>query len=411
MKTGDYVNMVYREVTKLKGMDSFIDSSKKLYGYIDESGGFGFDFEEEGVSSYYLITAILVEENLAASIEKEVMEVRSNFFQNGEMKSSKVGKNHQRRMLILENLKGLDFKILTVVVDKRRIILSCGLKYKKSYIKYLNGLLYEELHNYFPKLELHADEHGSKEFMDGFKKYLAKEHIPNLLGEYDFGFGNSKSEVLIQLADFICGTIALGFENEGYKKEDREYMDILQDKLLPIIYWPFELEDYVKKLDQYKGNTFDKNIAYNSIKLATKYIESNTKRKDSEVQERVYELKNFLSMLISQDPNKYISTKEIINNLFELTGRDYTAHYFKTRIIAKLRDAGVLISSTQSGYKIPIREKEILAFVNQTSSMVKPMLERLNICRNRVLSATGNDFDVLDFREFEYLKLFLDREK
>lgn len=209
MKTGDYVNMVYREVTKLKGIDSFIDSSKKMYGYIDESGGFGFDFEEEGVSSYYLITAILVEENLAASIEKEVMEVRSKFFQNGEMKSSKVGKNHQRRMLILENLKGLDFKILTVVVDKRKIIISSGLKYKKSYIKYLNGLLYEELHNYFPKLELHSDEHGSKEFMDEFKKYIGKEHIPNLLGEYDFGFGNSKSEVLIQLAELFAEPLLL----------------------------------------------------------------------------------------------------------------------------------------------------------------------------------------------------------
>lgn len=92
-------------------------------------------------------------------------------------------------------------------------------------------------------------------------------------------------------------------------------------------------------------------------------------------------------------------------------GRDYTSYYFKTRIIAKPRDAGVLISSSQNGYKIPIREKEVIDFVNQTSSMIKPMLERLKICRNRVLSATVNEFDILGFEEYEYLKSFFKQEK
>lgn len=130
-----------------------------------------------------------------------------------------------------------------------------------------------------------------------------------------------------------------------------------------------------------------------------------------EIQEQVYIFKYLLSMLISRDSNKYISSKKIINNLHEITRRDYTPHYFKTRIIAKLRDTGVLISSGQNEYKIPIKEKEILEFVNQTSSMIKPMLDILRICRNRVLGATENEFDVLQFKEYEYLKLFYDYDK
>jgi hypothetical protein len=103
----------------------------------------------------------------------------------------------------------------------------------------------------------------------------------------------------------------------------------------------------------------------------------------------------------SNSKRRMLILKEIINNLHEITGRDYTPHYFKIRIIAKLRDVGVLISSGQNGYKIPVREKEILEFVNQTSSMIKPMIDRLKICRDRVLSATQNEFDVLQFKEYE----------
>ena len=91
-----------------------------------------------------------------------------------------------------------------------------------------------------------------------------------------------------------------------------------------------------------------------------------------EVQEQVYVLKYLISMLISQSSSRYISSKEIMHNLSMITGKKYTPHYFKTRIIAKIRDAGVLIASSQSGYKIPLKEKDILSFVNQTSSMIKP---------------------------------------
>lgn len=395
----------------LKSISSFIDASKRSYGFIDERGNFGFDFEKQGVSSHFIITAIIIDEKMVDSLEQDVEKIRKKFFQIGEMKSSNVGSNSQRRMLILKEMQNLNFKIFSVVVDKRKILQTSGLAYKKTFIKYLNGLLYDELHNYFPKLQLIADEHGSKEFMDGFRNYMLKEHIPNFFGDYEFGFGNSKSEILIQLADFICGTIAFGYEDGLNEVEFKDYACILKEKLLPITFWPQDLDDYIKRLEEYKNDVFDENIAYTSIKLARKFVDKNIDKKMIEIQEQIYVLKYLLSMLISQNSNKYISTKEIINNLHEITGRDYTPHYFKTRIIAKLRDAGVLISSSQNGYKIPIREKEILEFVNQTSSMIKPMIARLRICRDRVLSATQNEFDVLEFKEYEYLKLFYNDRK
>lgn len=52
------------------------------------------------------------------------------------MKSSKVGKNHRRRQLILKALMPLPFKIFSVCIDKRLCLENMnaqGLKYKTSF--------------------------------------------------------------------------------------------------------------------------------------------------------------------------------------------------------------------------------------------------------------------------------------
>ncbi|WMJ79290.1 hypothetical protein RBU49_10350 [Clostridium sp. MB40-C1] len=393
----------------MSNITSFIDSSKRMYGFIDERGNYELDVDKKDTSYYFIITALLVDENNLDYLENEMSKISKEFLKDGETKLVKSLNSYPNRVMMLNKIKDLEFKVFSVIVDKRKIFESSGLKHKKSFLKFLNGLLYNEIHNYFPKLQIIAKEDENKEFIEEFKNYILKNHIPNLLGEYEFGFSNNKSENLVQLSEFICEIIGAGYEEGFNSYELNDYMNILQDKLLPTVIWPQELEDYIKKLEQYKTDDYDENIAYNSIKLSIKFIKNNKNSNHIEKQEQVYVLKYLLSMLISQKSNEYVSSRDIINNLCEITGREYNPQYFKTKIIAKLRDAGIIISSSQNGYKIPIKEKEILAFVNQTSSMIKPMLERLRICRNRVLSATDNEFDVLNFQEYKYLKEFYDK--
>ena len=88
----------------------------------------------------------------------------------------------------------------------------------------------------------------------------------------------------------------------------------------------------------------------------------------------------------------------------------HTPHYFQARIIAPLRDSGILIATSKKGYKIPIRESEILSFINQSSSVIKPMVERIKICRDSVLKATHNKVDVLNNDEYKYLKEIINIE-
>lgn len=376
----------------------------RVIGFVAASGNFGFDFEKKDVSNSYIITCVLVEKDNIEALEVELDRIRQAYFQKGEIKSLKVSSNNKRRKIILKELIKLDFKIFTLVVDKRKIYEDSGLIYKRSFVKYLNGLFYNELTNYYPKLELHSQEFGSNEFMDGFKKYLQKNHIPNLFGEYNINFIENKGNLLIQVADFISGTLAYGFEeNRDYTKY-LEYHEIIKDKLLPIIIWPIEWEDYIKRIRSNIREDFDCEIAYTATKTAVKFMEKYKDTKSTEIMLQVMTLRYLLNMLATQGKNEYISSGELLNHISFSTGKYHTSNYFQSKIIAPLRDAGILIATSNRGYKIPINEKEIISFVNQTSSMIKPMINRVGICRDQVLKATNNRVDVFDYKEFKYIE-------
>ena len=81
------------------------------YAFVDEFGAFGLDFDKIGCSSHFIITAIIVDANDLQLVADGVEAVRKRYFQTGEIKSSKVGSNHKRRILILDELKKLPFHI------------------------------------------------------------------------------------------------------------------------------------------------------------------------------------------------------------------------------------------------------------------------------------------------------------
>ncbi|MBD8069868.1 DUF3800 domain-containing protein [Bacillus sp. PS06] len=132
------------------------------FAFVDEYGNYGFDFEKDDVSTYFIIVAILVKGSNKDVLEKKVESIRQKFFQTGEMKSSKIKNNHKRRSLILHELKDLPFNIFAYVIDKRKFREDGGIRHKKSFFKFLNSQLYDDLYKTFEQLELVADEFGNK---------------------------------------------------------------------------------------------------------------------------------------------------------------------------------------------------------------------------------------------------------
>lgn len=83
-------------------------------------------------------------------------------------------------------------------------------------------------------------------------------------------------------------------------------------------------------------------------------------------------------------------------------------NYLYRRIIAPLRDAGVILASSSQGYKIPVSVEDITTYINQTHTVVSPMLHRIGICRNLIKQQTNNDLDVLDDPAFLKYKNYFD---
>ena len=215
-----------------------VKKEPRRFAFIDEAGSFGFDFDKQDVQSFYIVCAVIVNEDHIPEIERKVEEIRKYRFGGGEMKSKNIGNNHTKRTTVFADLLAMDFSILFLIADKRKFAEQSPLKdYKQSFIKYLHQKLYEAMYSSFPKLSIIEDEHGTSEFQAGYKKYVqAHRHEYNLLEDYNFDFVNSKNSNIVQIADILAGSALHRLEDNSYPDVFR----IFKGSIIDIIRFPIE---------------------------------------------------------------------------------------------------------------------------------------------------------------------------
>jgi hypothetical protein len=380
---------------------------RNIVAFADEFGNNSFEFSTQG--SHFIVASVIVPKAELEKTEATVEEIRKMHFQTGEMKSKKVGPDHHRRKKILDQLMECNFSIYAVVVDKTKLFTE-GFRHKKSFYKFLNGLVYQELFKTFPDLKLAVDEHGSNDFMRGFKKYVETNYIPTLFDGAEFRFISSPDNVLIQLADFIAGTLGYCFDENKKSKESKVLLEILRPKISSIFHFPPAIRNY--KIDSEADDAkYNATIAEASLNNARAFI-SKKKVEDQYDIDQINCVKLLLMYFTFYNSNKYISTKELLQHLN--TGREdeLKEHQFRTRVIAQLRDKGVLISSNsasnKSGYKIPSSIEDLHSYVAHGNSMIIPLLSRIKKSRESIKLATHNKVDILDKPTFKELKKLID---
>lgn len=82
--------------------------------------------------------------------------------------------------------------------------------------------------------------------------------------------------------------------------------------------------------------------------------------------------------------------------------------WLRSTVIAQLRDAGVLISSSPQGYKVPVAIADVSDFVAVTDTVVHPMLNRIARARDAVLLVTQGRVDVLAGDRLSLLRAAVD---
>lgn len=381
-------------------------SENYRFAFIDECGNFGYDFDNEGTSTHFVITAVIVEPNKIIQLNESLSQISIDFFNGSEIKSRSVGSDDIRRIRIIENINKLDYSIICFVIDKRKVYPDSGMRYKESFIKYANKILHNRLKRIYPSLKIIHDQHGSIEFMESCIKYFEKQDL-ELFCPYDFEFKDSKESLLVQLSDFICGTIARGYIRDKSSKYD-VFVNLLKDRLLEKNDFPIEYSSYSVNKELSESPVYDDNIAEFCLRSALRFIENYQNSSVSEEQDQSIVLNYLLFQLQTDNSSRYINSRTLIRHLQAFQGRKYSNREFKTKIIAKLRDKEVIISSSKHGYKIPINLEEIHLYTSKTIQVVIPMLERLMKCRESILALTDRQLDIMDKEEYNDIRAYCD---
>jgi len=384
------------------------DLMERIYAFTDESGAFGWDLDNLNVSTHFIISSIIVKESDLQSLRDDVELLRQKHFQTGEIKSTHIGKNDNRRQRVLADFLSLPFSVFSVVFDKKQIMHMPGLHYKPSFYKFLNNIVHKELRRAFKILTIVADEIGGSEYMKSFSNYVSeRQDIPSLLGEAEFFFENSHNDVLIQLADLVCGTLARIYDDHLKSDNSYKFKKLLDRKIIRVEIYPKTYESYTVDGSALSEN-YDKDIAELCLKQAIEFIKKHENDEEPERNAQVIILNYLLFRFMNNDLRKYIPTRELMNQLTSTDLADISVQSFRTRIIGNLRDNGVIISSSPKGYKIPSKQAELYDFINHGTSIIIPMLERLKKCRDLVKLNSLNQLDLFDHTEYSTLKKYFD---
>lgn len=378
----------------------------QTYAFIDEFGNHDLETIKEGASNFFILVAVLVPEEGLKDLEYQAEEVRKRYFQTGEMKSSGIGNNHKRRISILNAISDLGFKFYSLVVDKDRINKDSGLQYKKSFLKYLNGKVYNKLFSQFNDVHIIADEHGRDEYKESFKRYIEDNHKPDMFYKAKFELVQSKSRVLVQLADLIVGSISKVYEKKAPPGLKEACLGLIKQKCIGLDEWPTKFQAYYPP--DTTTDEFSQLIFTHSLSSAELFIENNESKQDEDIRLQVAAARFLVFNSRWVDKESYIATRVIRDHLLESGYGDVSEQRLRSNIIAKLRDGDVIISSSNKGYKIPCSFIDMETFVETVNSKIKPLLERLGRARESLHLASHGEIDILKGPNHPHLVSFIE---
>jgi len=359
------------------------------------------------VSKFFIVCAVVIDDEKYDSLREEVEVIRQKYFQTGEIKSSSVRDRdaHARRIKILESVLELEFKFYAVAVEKDALRRDGGLQYKQSFLKFINGLLYKQLFENFPSITVFADEHGGDEFKISFQKYIENNHKPDLFWDSELNLVSSHDDILVQLADFLVGTLAKVYEGKSNQALLETYRSLLKSKALDIKEWPTRHQAYFEP--DKTSKEYDRFIHSHALTKAEIYVEKYSEYNDEETRLQVCFLNHLLFKNRLSPEVDYIPTKGLLEHLESCGFRGVSEQAIRSQIVSKLRDKDVIIASCNRGYKIPSSYADLADFVERVNSLVLPLLERLNKARNSYLIASKNDVDLLKGPKYPELVKFL----
>ncbi len=130
---------------------------------------------------------------------------------------------------------------------------------------------------------------------------------------------------------------------------------------------------------------------------------------DAIIIDQLMTLKYLLDEIYLRNPSDYIYAERLANYIELHTGRKYKDQEFYSKIFAPMRDEGVIIAGSNRGLKIPLTVKELYDFASHTLSNILPRLDRLESVREKFLSLTNHELDILKEDKYKRIKDYMDK--
>lgn len=383
-----------------------------FWAFIDEFGNENLEVGKPGVSDLFIITAVICGDPAIELLEREVESVRKIHFQTGEMKSSTVGNDHLRRHRVLSALMKTGIKYTTLVINKAEIDKTSGLGFKKSFRKFLPGLIYSRLYKTFSNLTVICDKHGRDSFMNSVCNYVISKKKSSLFENQEFVFADSKDHALIQAADFISGTWSKILDPTIASDIRTLLKDEVKHNAIFVDHWPPSPQSIFAQTDinSYLNNV----VRQQCYQLVQGYIADHidTSRLNdedaNEMELRLAALRYLLYQNDVLDNNDFIYAKRIIAYLKDIDLGELTPRRFAGSVISPLRDSGVIIASGSKGYRIPTTVEDIIEFARTTGDKVVPMIARLGKARDQILLASNRSLNIVDNAGYEVINNFIE---
>ena len=315
------------------------------------------------------------------------------------MKSSGIGKNSQRRSKVLRSLSNLDIHVLTFCVPKTRVSAESGLRFAEVFLKYTA----KQLCLLLPRqqdIRVIFDSKGRPKFREAFEKYLSAAFPKDdLFRGMAFGSEDSKKCTPLQLADIYAGSVGKLYE----KPESAEYTEItrLLAEKATIWEWPTN-RDWGRIAVTEDASEFDAIVRREAFRGAWSFLENGKENTDEDEGLRCVLLR-WLVAHSQEGVEEFMLSDEILRRIRQL-GSELDAQGLRNRVIGPLRDAGILISSSSKGYRLPMAVKDIRRYVDLCNSQIPPALARVKRARDVIRVATTGRLDILDGEDLQALR-------
>lgn len=371
---------------------------QRLHVFVDESGDEHLHVDR-GASSKYVLAAVCVQEKDLQAFIETANSVRRFYFQSGEIKSSKVADNSKRRRVILEKISELNFWGLSYIVSKERVDPESGLRFASSFLKYSA----KKFCSHLPMVDevcVWFDEKGRVKFKEGFKRYLSESfNRPDLFRTIRFDHMNSHENVPIQVADFLAGSVAKWHSS---RQQSRELgIDSLLRKKTSVLEWPTLRSEGA--LPESEQDRFDETVARESFARVHSYLEENSSSSEEDMRLRCM----FLDWLLSHalfGAGGFLHGEGILHKANVEIGLELSSQALRSRVVGPLRDRGLLIASSATGYKIPDCLDDLMKYVDICATQIPPAVSRLKRARDVMLLATGGELDLLSGEQLSRLR-------